>query len=89
MPSALDVVAPAPPGLQHDLVAALAQRLAERDDREGVAGVAEGAEEDPHGAARRRLRGGQLGHEPQLLEAVGLRLNASGVTPSVPTPASR
>ena len=39
----LDVVLPAPPRLQRDLVASRPQRPPEGDHREGMAGVAEGA----------------------------------------------
>jgi hypothetical protein len=42
-PLALDVLLPALPGLQRDLVAALGQRAAERNSRECVSGIAEGA----------------------------------------------
>ena len=42
---------PLPRGLQRHLVAARAQRAAERDHREGMARVAEGAEQDPHWAS--------------------------------------
>ena len=41
---------PAPPGLQRDGVPAGDQRLAQRQHGERVAGIAEGAEEDPHSA---------------------------------------
>ncbi len=62
----LDVLAPARPGLQRDLVAAGRERAPERDHREGVAGVAEGAQQHTHASGRR-----ELGHEPQLLQALG------------------
>ena len=42
------------PGLDHDLVATLRQRPPEGDRREGVAGVAEGRDEDPQGHDRTR-----------------------------------
>ncbi len=92
----LDVRLPAPPGLQRDVVPARGERAAERDHREGVTRVAEGAQQDAHrrtGGRVQRLPGGrgsagELGEQPQLLEALGA-VNAVGVTPSVPTPASR
>ncbi len=43
----LDVCAPALPRLQRHLVPAGCERASERNHREGVAGVSEGAEEDP------------------------------------------
>ena len=46
-PLALDVLLPAPPGLQRDRMPAARELAAERDHREGVPGVAEGPEQDP------------------------------------------
>ena len=69
-PSALDVVLPALPRLQRHLVPARAQRAPERDDRERVARVAEGAQEQPQ---RTRQAAGKLRDQPQLLEALLLR----------------
>ena len=49
MPSASHVRAPARPGLQRDVVPARGERPPEGDHREGVAGVAEGAQQDAQG----------------------------------------
>ena len=43
----LDVLAPARPRLQRDVVPARDERASERDHREGVAGVAKGAQQHP------------------------------------------
>ena len=93
-PLGFDVLLPAPPGLQRDVVSAGGERAPEGDHGKGVPGVAEGAEQH-------RGRGG-----PAALLTTGSRQAASsassrsccrrsgavkavGVTPSVPTPASR
>jgi hypothetical protein len=74
---------PAPPGLQHHVVPLRGERAAEGDRRECVAGVAEGAEEQaqagqPLSSATRRNCSMRSSFDP-----------ATGVIPSVPTPASR
>ena len=81
-PLALGVRRPARPRLQQHVVAAGAQRAAEGQEREGVPGVAERAEEDPQAASR---------HSATRRSCVSRSsfVKASGVTPSVPTPASR
>ena len=56
-PLVLDVLLPAPPGLQRDVVPAAGQLAAQCDDREGVARIAEGVEQD------------QAAHSPELTEA--------------------
>ena len=48
------VVLPALPGLQHHLVPARRERAAQRDQRERVPGVAEGAQQQPQRSVRRR-----------------------------------
>ena len=50
IPAATRVLLPAAPGLQLHVVAARDERPAEREHREGVAGVAERPEVDPHSA---------------------------------------
>ncbi len=101
----LDVLLPALPGLQRDVVPARDERAPERDHREGVAGVAEGAEQHAQSrgrgvagacgraracgvaqAARLRRRARQAGAAARRRSAA---VKAVGVTPSVPTPASR
>ena len=68
----LDVLAPALPGLQRHVVAASGERPPEGDHREGVAGVAEGAQRSGGPAVRTSagLATGEarLGDEPQLRE---------------------
>ena len=83
-PLGLDVLAPARPGLQRHVVAAAGERAAERDRRKRVARVAEGAEQEPQALA-------------QAASSATRRsccrrssfVNATGLMPSVPTPASR
>ena len=82
-PLALDVLRPAPPGLEADRVTARPERPAERDRREGVPRVAEGGDQEAAPGA-------------QTISAISriIRLRASGsktvgVATSVPTPASR
>ncbi len=48
-PLGLDVLLPAPPGLKRHVVSAGGERAPEGDHREGVPGVAEGAEQHPPG----------------------------------------
>ena len=50
--------------------------------------VAERAQEHAHRGGRSGHSGGELGNQPQLLETLSA-VKAVGVTPSVPTPASR
>ena len=83
---ALDVLRPAPPGLEADGVAARPERLAERDRREGVPGIAEGGDQEAATPPGNR----------QTISAISriIRLRPSGsktvgVATSVPTPASR
>src|SRR5713226_644010 len=58
----LDVLAPPAPGLQHDLVAARRERPPERDHREGMAGVAEGSEQDSASSSVYRFGDPLLGY---------------------------
>jgi hypothetical protein len=70
-------------------VAARGQLAAERDGGEGVAGVAEGGEEDapPRGAP---LRGAQsISASSRMVCRRRSRSNSIGDTISVPTPAER
>ena len=53
-PGALDRLAPLLPGLDHDLVAALAQRPPQRDRREDVPGVAKGGDQEAQALAAAR-----------------------------------
>ena len=77
------------PGLERDLVAARAQRPAERDRREGMTGVAEGPDQDFQAACARVSRS----ISARSRSICELRFScvscAIGVTSSVPTPASR
>ena len=90
-PLALDVALPAPPGLQRDLVTARHERAAERDHRKSVAGVAEGAQQDPAAGGHAWPRGAQAASSAsrRICSRRSSRPNAVGVIPSVPTPASR
>ena len=88
----LDGLAPASPGLERDLMTARDERTAQRDHGEGVTRVAEGAQQHP-------ARGCRCGHRrlAQAASSASIRscsrrscaVNAVGVTPRVPTPASR
>ncbi len=78
----LDVPPASAPRLQRDVVPARGERAAERDHREGVTGVAEGAEQHPSrwprvrsasARHRRDASAGELGEQPQLLEALRRR----------------
>ena len=84
-PLALDVLLPALPGLQRHRVAAGGELAAERDHRERVPGVAEGAEQDPRGAVTQAASSAMS----RSCSSRSAFVNASGLTPSVPTPASR
>ena len=67
-PSASTSPSPALPGLERDVVPAGGQRRPEGDHREGVAGVAEGAQQDP-----RRSRRGQAAARRPVAAARGAR----------------
>src|SRR5690606_23029334 len=81
-PLALDVLAPAAPGLEADLVATGGQRLPERDRREGVAGVAEGGEQEAEPRAQTSSASSRRIRERDS------KSHAIGVIISVPTPAA-
>uniref|UniRef100_A0A6J6A0P8 Unannotated protein n=1 Tax=freshwater metagenome TaxID=449393 RepID=A0A6J6A0P8_9ZZZZ len=71
-------------GLQCHFVATFAQRAAKRDHREGVARVAKGAEQQLH-----PVQSAASSAISRSWVIRSSRVNATGLTPSVPTPASR
>ena len=82
-PLAPHVLLPAPPGLQRDVMSAPGQLAAQRDDGKRVPRIAERTEQDPPVAqeASSAISRSCSSRSPFV--------NASGLTPSVPTPASR
>ncbi len=85
-PLALDVLRPAPPGLEADRMPAPPKRLAESDRREGVARIAEGRDQEA------AIPPGDRQTISAISRIIRLRLSGSktvGVATSVPTPASR
>ncbi len=79
-----DLCLPARPRLQRDGVPSCRERAPERDHRKRVAGVAEGAQQDLHAA----YAAASSASRRSCCRRSGA-VNAVGVTPSVPTPASR
>src|SRR4029077_16215813 len=80
------LLAPPAPGLVGDVVAPGDQLRAERQHGEGVAGLAEGAGEDPQRFAPAQPASSATARSCSMRSS---RVNAIGMTISVPTPASR
>jgi hypothetical protein len=83
---ALDVRAPLAPSLERDVVPAASELGAQRDRREGVAGIAERGEEDATAAARLPAQSISASSRTTRTRASGS--NAIEDTIRLPTPAS-
>src|SRR5437764_588450 len=94
-PLGLHVGAPARPRLVDDLVPPAGQLSAEREHREGVARLAEGAEEEAQAAGQARARRSAAARQAAssaTARSCSIRSGAwkaMGETMSVPTPAAR